>query len=582
MSVLGSSNLVKIRGDDVFDSERGFSESLSYYADITPQKKAVYCAVGLDSEKRSTYASYSFFQLRKAADKYTAGLTVLRVTAGMRVLVLAKPSLDFAALFFSLNEIGAVPVIIDPGMGVSAMLKCVERASPEVMIGEPKAYVLTRLFWKKFKSVSINIITQHSYLMPGATTLAELRELGRSEVDVSGLGSSGKNSELSGEDIGAILFTSGSTGTPKGVELKRRHISAQKNAWNTTFTLDDTDVDLVTFPIFLLVSISSGRTCVLPDIDFSRPGTADPARIFQAIEDHSPTFCFASPVLWNNLSKYAYLNSHKLNSLKKIVSGGAPVPFSVLSRLANVSPGAEVFTPYGSTEALPISSITFDEINSDTQKLSEQGYGTCVGRPLEGVELHVIKDCDASIYSWSKELILPCYEIGEIVVRGAVVTESYNADANATEEAKIYEQYDAYNQANKFCWHRMGDLGYLDEKGRLWFCGRKAHKVTIGESIYYSVKVEGIFNALKSVWRTALVPVLHKTSGTTQLALAVELEPEEQENFFFVKPKLEALSKTHRIPIEHFIFHRKPFPVDRRHNAKIERGKIAIWVQNQI
>ncbi len=572
MNAVNTPRLSKKNIDESDGVVEGFYESLELFARRSPHKKALYCASGVDADKRVTYSSYTFHQLREAVNRYAAGLHFFRVSSGMRVLVLAKPSLDFAALFFSLNKVGAVPVIIDPGMGVSAMLACIEKSRPEVMIGDPKAFLLKRAFRRFFKSVKTTITTRNSALSFGAISLTELSMNGGAGGDVP----------HGGEDLGAILFTSGSTGTPKGVELKRRNMLAQKSAWNTAFNLDDDDVDLVTFPIFLLVSISSGRTCILPEIDFSKPGKADPHKLLQAIEDHAPTFCFASPVLWNKLSKYAVAKKVEIDCLSKVVSGGAPVPFSVLSRLSFIAPAAKIFTPYGATEALPISSITFSEIDSDTQKLSDQGFGTCVGRPVKGVDIKIIKDTDETIYSWANNMALPANIVGEIVVKGAVVTEAYSDDIRATAKAKIYEYRGAFNGDCKLCWHRMGDLGYFDEEGRLWFCGRKSHKVVIGESVYYSVKVEGIFNALASVWRTALVAVNRNGTGMAELALAVELEPEERISFSVVKESLHRLSKTHNIPIKHFLHHKDPFPVDRRHNAKIDRVQISRWAEKQI
>ncbi len=572
MNAANSPCLSKKGNDGHDDVVEGFYENLDLFARKSPHKKALYCASGVDASKRATYSSYTFHQLREAVDKYAAGLHFFRVSSGMRVLVLAKPSLDFAALFFSLNKIGAVPVVIDPGMGLSAMLSCIEKSRPEVMIGDPKAFLLKRAFSRYFKSVKITITTRKSVFSLGSILLQEMSM------------ERGTWGEIlhAGDDLGAILFTSGSTGTPKGVELKRRNMLAQKSAWNTAFNLDENDIDLVTFPIFLLVSISSGRTCVLPEIDFSKPGKADPYKLLQAIEDHAPTFCFASPVLWNNLSKYAVAKKVEIDCLSKVVSGGAPVPFSVLSRLSFIAPAAKIFTPYGATEALPISSITFSEIDTDTQKLSERGFGTCVGRPVEGVDIQIIKDTDETIYSWSNDMVLTANVVGEIIVKGAVVTEAYSDDVRATAKAKIYEYRGAFNGDCKLCWHRMGDLGYFDEEGRLWFCGRKTHKVIVGESVYYSVQVEGIFNALASVWRTALVANYQKGSGMAELTLAVELEPEESTSFSVIKESLDRLSKTYNIPIKHFLHHKAPFPVDRRHNAKIDRSQIARWAEKQI
>lgn len=575
MTILAEKTYFPIEsGVDILEHQ-SFFECLRYYANQTPDKKSIICASNIkETKNQPTYTSFTFQQLYRKTLSYINGLSNVNIGKGTRVLILAKPSIDFTALFFSLDAIGAIPVIIDPGIGINRLLNCIKNSAPQVIIADPKAFLLKIAFKKYFNSIKTSIITQKSILAPRAISI---QSLCRNVVENK---TNAKITKLKGNELGGILFTSGSTGLPKGVELTRNHILAQKKFWNSTFKLSEKDVDLVTFPIFLLVSISSGRTCIIPNMDFSKPGLTDPSKIQQAIEDHAPTFCFASPALWNHLTKHTLSTNSSWESLKTIVSGGAPVPYSVLQRLRTLSPNSIIYTPYGSTEALPITSITYQEINAETQKLSEKGHGTCVGKPIPGIRIKIIKDSQQAIPFWDERMVLKPFEIGEVVVNGPVVTEKYFDKPEMTHQAKIYEINADGKTLPNGIWHRMGDLGYLDHKGRLWFCGRKTHKAVQNESVYYSVKVEGIFNAVEEVWRTALVNV--QIDGKPRLALAVELEPGNKVAFKEIEHQLLSLAKQHSVPITIFLHHKKPFPVDRRHNSKIERNQLAHWAQTKV
>jgi olefin beta-lactone synthetase len=123
--------------------------------------------------------------------------------------------------------------------------------------------------------------------------------------------------------------------------------------------------------------------------------------------------------------------------------------------------------------------------------------------------------------------------------------------------------------------HRMGDLGYFDQKGRLWYCGRKSHRVAIANDTLFTEPIEGIFNAHPQIYRSALVGV--EKAGVTEPVLWVELSPTardaDQNRLTY---ELLELAKTHAMahPIKTILFH-SAFPTDVRHNSKIIREKLA-------
>jgi acyl-CoA synthetase (AMP-forming)/AMP-acid ligase II len=317
-------------------------------------------------------------------------------------------------------------------------------------------------------------------------------------------------------------------------------------------------------------------TAVIPRMDFTRPGTVNPRRILGPAAEYSATTMFGSPALLNRVGRYAEKHRIKLTGLKRVISAGAPVPAAVLERFALLLPDdAQIFTPYGATEALPVCSIGSSEILGETGRLTGEGRGVCLGRPVKGISLNIIPINDTPICGWSGDLPLPAGEIGEIAVRGPQVSSAYLNRPEATRLAKIPDPAGGV-------WHRMGDVGYLDEGGRVWFCGRKAHLVVTPRGTLYTIQVEGVFNTHPAVFRTALVGV--GKSGNVQPVLCVELEKKcGKAGQELIRRELLEIGKAfpHTQEILEILFH-PAFPVDIRHNAKIFREKLALWAEDKL
>ena len=329
-------------------------------------------------------------------------------------------------------------------------------------------------------------------------------------------------------------------------------------------------------------------TCVVPEMDASRPGRVDPRKMIEAIEDFGVTNLFGSPALIRRVADYGAERGIKLLSLKRAISAGAPVPARVLETFSKMlAPGIQIFTPYGATESLPVCSIGSDEILGETRHATDQGRGVCVGRPVEGMRVELIAIRDEPIPAWADDLMVADGEVGEIVVRGPVVTRSYFRRSEATALAKIDDP------ASGGFWHRMGDLGRRDENGRIWFLGRKAHRVQTSSGTLFTIPVEGVFNAHAWVARTALVgvrtgrdtnPISPSLVPETKPILCVEARrPLSRADWVRLRDELSALGKTNPITarIDTFLLH-PSFPVDIRHNAKIFREQLAAWAARRL
>lgn len=513
--------------------------------------------------ERGRWRDLSFQKLDQESDAIARGLRRLGIERGMRVILMVPPSLDFFALVFALFKMGAVLVLIDPGIGRRSLLRCLEEVESEAFIGVPAAHLARAFFPAPFRTVRFNV-TVGPRLLWGGPSLRSLRDPGPFEM-----------ADTSPEDLAAILFTSGATGVPKGAMYSHGIFDAQVRALQRTYGIEAGEVDLSTFPPFALFAPALGITSVIPDMDARSPAKADPVKLAHALFSQGCTSMFGSPALLDNLSRWAEKQDVTFSSLKRVLSAGAPVRFDILERMAGRLPeGAQVFTPFGATESLPVASIGSDEVLAETAALTRAGRGICVGRPVESAEVRIIRLTDEPIETWNDELLLPAGEKGEITVRGPVVTRAYWAREAETRLAKIRE--------GEAVVHRMGDVGYFDDRGRLWMCGRKSQRVRTAEGPVFPVPVEQIFNQHEAVRRSALVGV--GAPDAQRPVLVVEPEAETKLRPDVLAAELLSLGERFDVSreIRDILVYPKPFPVDVRHNAKIHREVLASWASKKM
>lgn len=506
--------------------------------------------------------NWTFRQLEDRSSRIARGLQSIGITRGVRTALMVPPSLESYALTFALFKTGAVPVMIDPGIGISRLKTCLGQAEPKAFIGIPRAQLARTLLGWARESLE-TIVTVGRRWGWGGVTLDEVVARGKAGNEEA------IQAETHASDTAAILFTSGSTGPPKGVVYTHGIFIAQIEALKTTFGIEPGEIDLATFPLFGLFGPALGTTVVIPEMDATRPGQVDPATIIEEIECFKATMMFGSPALVRRVGMYGQERGVKLPTLRRVLSAGAPANNEALAAFASMlREGVEVFTPYGATEALPVAVIGTDEILGETRAREAEGAGVCVGRPVGDIEIAIIEVSDDPISTWSDGLRVTPGRIGEIAVRGSVVTGEYFGQPDATKRAKI-------ECTDRSVWHRMGDAGYIDDNGRLWFCGRVSQRVVTRDGTLFTVACERIFNAHPLVFRTALVGVLVGRGAVP--VLCVELHPGQVDRARVTEELLVlGAARVTTASIRTILYHAK-FPVDTRHNAKIQREKLAMW-----
>ena len=508
----------------------------------------------------------TYAQLDARSDAIAAGLAKRGIARGTRTVVMVRPTPEFFLLMFALFKAGAVPVLVDPGIDKRALKQCLDEAKPEAFIGVPLA-MLAKTLLRWAASARVRVTTGMRAWLADATL---------AEVERDGANAPPQLADTQPDDVAGILFTSGSTGVPKGVVYRHRHFVAQIEMLRNAFGIAPGGIDLPTFPPFALFDPALGLTSVIPDMDPTQPARADPRKLHAAIARFGITQLFGSPALMQVLARHG----EKLPTVKRVTSAGAPVPPAVVQRMFELLPAdAQLWTPYGATECLPVAVIEGRELLT-LRARTETGAGTCVGRPVAGNTVRIIRIGDDAIGDWDDALLVGAGQVGEITVAGPSATDAYFNREAQTALAKIRE---TLPDGSVRVIHRMGDLGWFDGEGRLWFCGRKSQRVVVdAQTTLCTEQVEPVFNAHPQLLRSALVGVGPKGAQTP--VLVFELKPVVRVDVADVTDELRHIAQgfVHTAKIERFLHDPKPFPVDIRHNAKIGREKLAAWAAKQL
>ncbi len=547
------------------------ADRITLQANQRPQALAIATPIG--SAKAGTSRPYdrlSFEELDQRTSSIAVGLRAMGMRPGHRIAMAVPFGADFIALVFALLKTGVTLILIDPGMGRKNALRCLESTDPDGIVGIGKAQFVRWLMRSRFPKAKLNVTVGRTWGCLPHPTLADLERSRASDY---------RTCDRQQDDDAAIIFTTGSTGPPKGVLYSHGTFNHQIDQLVEHFEIRPGGIDLSGFPLFGLFNAVMGTSTVIPDMDPTKPADVVPEKLLDAIDQWQVNQSFGSPALWTRVGRYCEQHKRTIPSLRLVLSAGAPVAPKVLQWMrAAIHPEGKMFTPYGATEALPVASIESREVLGETAAKHRHGLGTCVGQRFSGIEWKVIAIDDGPIETIDQVRNVDRGEIGELMVSGPVISRRYvtRTDQNAFHKVVDGEKI----------WHRMGDVGYLDDRDRFWFCGRKSHRVRTIHGPLFTEPCEAILSDHPTVHRTALVGI---GQADQQRPVAIvepwpEKRPKNRVDSEELVKQMLALAQGNPTTtgIHDVLIYPTRLPTDIRHNAKIFRELLGPWAQKQL
>jgi acyl-CoA synthetase (AMP-forming)/AMP-acid ligase II len=499
-------------------------------------------AIAIIDSRRGCEREKTFAALADDSSRTAVLFRQQGVGKGDRVLVFQPMSYELYVTLLAIFKLGAVAMFLDPAAGRDHIQRCCEIGRPTALVAGSKAHLL-RLVSPALRRIPKKFVI--GWRLPGAIPMGRadsckpLHEI-----------------EACGADAPALLtFTSGSTGKPKAALRSHGFLLAQHRALERALNLLPGEVDLTSLPVFLLANLASGLTSVIPQADLRFPGRIQAAPVMDQINRNGVTRSAGSPAFYRRLVEYCENRGEGLGGLHRIDTGGAPVFPDFLGRLQRILPEAQIVAVYGSTEAEPMAHVAWGEIGDEDLQQMRGGKGLLAGRPVAEVTLGIVPDRFGepmgpyTSQGFDTEL-LPAGEVGEIVVTGEHVLKGY-LQGEGDQETKFEVDGDR--------WHRTGDAGFLDDRGRLWLVGRCSARILDEKGLLYPFTVECAAQYIEGVRRCAMV------SHQGRRMLLLEADRALQEDYISAElawAKLDGVRMVKRIPM------------DARHNAKIDYPRL--------
>ena len=497
-----------------------------------------------------TGGSTTFAELHDRVMGIAGGLLASGLQPGQRVAVLVPPSVDLLATVYGCWRAGAVTVVADRGLGLRGLGAAVRGAHVDWVIGPPTAIAAARVLRWAPRATAVTVGDR-----PVLGSVATLDSLVGMHATLP--------AEPQPSDIAAVLYTSGATGPAKGVRYRHHQIVGQRDALRSVYGITADDRLVAAFAPFALYGPALGITSMIPDVDVTKPGTLTADALAAAVDSVHATIVFASPAALANVCRTATAGDHRLAEVRLVLSAGAPVPIATLRQTAALASNAELHTPYGMTECLPVADISL----ADRERTAAcvDGAGVCVGRPVDGVEILIVPlDFDPAAPVDS----IAVGTTGEVLVRAPWLSDGYDQLWMTEHDARP-------SSVDARVWHRSGDVGRLDSEGLLWIEGRNVHVIHMAGGPVTPVPVEIAVEQLAGIERAAAVGV--GPSGVQQLVVIVENAA--LGDGLADDVVTSAVRSAVDAPVA-AVLTVGALPVDIRHNTKIDRTAVARWASS--
>lgn len=465
------------------------------------------------------------------------GLAARGVRRGDRVSVLITPGADLLAVVYACWRLGATVVVTDSGLGVRGIHRALRGAAPRHIIAIPKAMALVRALRLPGQRIAVG-------------ELPAIARLGATHPLPTG--------DVSPDDEAVVAFTSGSTGPAKGVVYRHRQVERTRDTLRGHYGITSSDALVAAFAPWAVLGPALGIASSIPDMDLTSPATLTARAFADAVRVVNGTLVWASPAAFGGILDTAPAltddDMAALGSLRLVLGAGAPVSRSILHGMSRLCTNADVRTPYGMTEVLPVTDVTVREIDE-----AGEGDGVLVGRPLPGVDVRISAvDEDGRA---TGPLTDEAGVLGEVVVRAAHKKDRYDR-LWATERASSRDPG----------WHRTGDVGRLDGEGRLWIGGRLGHVITTPDGPLAPVRIEQAVQQLPAVRQAACVGVGPRGTQAVVVIVVADGASEGLADLALTS----AVRGAAGVDVAAVLV-RRELPVDIRHRSKIDRAALADW-----
>lgn len=527
--------LVSIRTESASpDSPRGREPLLAALDRRRNDTETAIVEMGPEGPSRSV----SFSGLSADIDDVAGGFVELGVARGDRIAMLIPPGIDLVVGIFSAWRVGAVVVLVDAGLGARGIGHALASADPDYIVGIPKALLAARVLrW------------------PGVRTNIEDLRMGSRDPSLS------HPPEM--DEVAGIGFTSGATGPAKGVVYRHHQLAAQRDAIRTVYDISSSDSLVAAFGPFSLFGPLLGIPSVVPDMEVTSPGGLTAAALADAAATVDATLVFGSPAALRNVAATAddltSFQSAPLQRARLLLSAGAPVNAETLRAAAQLMPNAQAHTPYGMTEVMPVADIDLEGIVAAGDRT-----GVCVGVPVSGVEV-AISEID-QVGRAVGPLTSDAGVVGEVCINASHMRDGYD---------RLWVTQSRASQPSG--WHRSGDVGHMDVEGRLWIEGRIGHVVT---TAYGPVTPVGIEHAVETIDEVELAAVVGVGPvGTQHIVIVVSLVEAVRKAALADMVLADQVRELAGDVDVAAVFTVPRLPVDKRHNSKIDRSRIASWAE---
>ncbi len=303
-----------------------------------------------------------------------------------------------------------------------------------------------------------------------------------------------RSSALGPDDPSDILFTSGTTGVPKGVMMTHGRTLRVATDWVAMTGLRVGDVYLMVNPYFHMFGLKAGiLACVASGATMLPEPVFDVDRVLSRVAAEHVTVLPGPPTLYQAILDHPSRDRHDLSSLRVAVTGAADIPVKLIRRIHDELPFSRIVTGYGLTEG-GTACATSEEDDAES-------IATTVGRPRPGFEVRLVDGAGAEVGPG---------QAGEVLVRGNSVMVGYLDDPDETAKVLSAEG-----------WLRTGDLGVIDDAGRLRIVGRVKDMFIVSGFNAYPAEIENALLRHPAVEQVAVIGIPDERLGEVGMAFVV-------------------------------------------------------------